>query len=212
MNRYLIGLSAIILILIAGCIEAPEVPGLNGDGTGPTGPTGVKECRTVYVEEPYTEEVCNEVTYSEPECIEKELDYTAGTIQKTDLCVADGECTGKSLYVDQCLYFCSGAMKRCQMDITNNDEKLAGTWVLGATFAYSGASFVKNPQTATIEPGATHTFDFEQMYQLDSLNIATCSLYVLHPVTAKDCVNVERKRTDCTNVTKTRIVSQEICD
>lgn len=213
MNRYIIGLSAIMLILIAGCIQTPSgMPGQDGS-TGDTNGDGKVECRTVYVEEPYVEEVCAEVTYSEPECVEKELNYTAGPITKTNLCVADGECTGKDIFGEGCLYQCSGAMQRCRMNITNEDPKLAGIWVVGATYSYGGASFVKNPQSVEIEPGETHSFDFEQMYQLGSPPaLASCSLYVVHPVVVKDCIEVQKTKIDCENVTKTRIVQEEVCD
>jgi len=214
MNRYIIGLSAIMLILIAGCIQTPEVGLANGaQSTGSTsGSSAVSDCRVVYVEEPYTVEECRNITYTERVCQEKELEYTAGPIEKTDLCTADGGCTGKEL-LGECLYQCSGAMKRCRMNITNNDPKLTGTWVVGATFSYGGAAFVKNPQTLIIKPGETRTFDFEQLYQLDQkYNIASCSVYVMHPTLADECIDVVNTDRVCENVTKTRIVQEEICD
>ena len=212
MNRYLIGLSAIMLILIAGCIQTPEVGVVNGAQTTGSGTSSIPECKTAYVEEPYTVEECKNVTYTEPVCKEKELEYTAGPIVKTDLCTADSDCTGKTL-IGECIYQCSGAMKRCRMNITNNDPQLTGTWVLGATFSYSDASFVKNPQTITIKPGQTATFDFEQLYQLDQkYNIASCTVYVLHPTVVDECINVVKTEMLCENVTKTRIVQEEVCD
>ncbi len=208
MNRYYL-LSAMMLIFIAGCVEIPPPvmePGPSGEG--PEAP----ECRIAYVEEPFEEEVCAEVIYNVEECDMKELEYTASQIAKTDLCIADGPCVGKTLY-GNCLYACTRAMKRCQMNITNNDERLSGTWVVGATFTFNGAAFVKNPQSVLIPPGETHVFDFEQMYQLgDPVTVATCSVTVLYPAITRDCVLVERTRTECENITKTRIIQEEICD
>lgn len=205
MNRIYIP-TVLMIILIAGCIQLPPAQP-SPEVEEPAAP----ECRVVYVEEPYVEEECRDVIYSEEECTMKELEYTAGQIVKTDLCTADGGCVGKSIY--DCLYQCERAMKRCQMNITNNDEELEGTWTVGATFSYDGASFVKNPQSVEILPGKTHTFDFEQIYQLgDPPTGATCTVTVIYPAIVKDCVFVEKTRFDCENVSKTRIVQQEICD
>ena len=207
MNRYSI-LAALMLIFIAGCLQ-PGVPIEENEETNGVTPT--PECRIVYVEEPYTEEVCQEVGYIEEECEMKELEYTSGRIMKTDLCSADGDCVGKNLY--ECFYTCTAAMKRCRMNITNNDPKLAGTWVVGATFSYDGAAFVKNPEQAMIEPNETYTFDFEQIYALGSPPVmATCTITVIYPAVGRDCVQVEKTRIECQDVEKTRIIQEEVCD
>ena len=164
----------------------------------------------VPVEQPYTEEECVDVAYTEEECNMKELEYAASPVVKLDLCVS-GSCTGRN--ISECFYSCNSAMTRCRMNITNKDEKYPGIWMVGASFGYMEASFVKNPQTAEIPPGETFTFDFEQMYDMGQLpTIASCTLTVLYPAVVRDCVQVERTRTDCLNVSKVRIVQQQVCD
>lgn len=211
MNKYLVIIGMMMLILIAGCTT--QNPDTNNGGTtqNPITNPPSSECRTVPTEQPYVEEECTDITYTEEECQMKELNYTAGNMKVTDLCIEDGACVGKSVYT--CLYDCQRSMKRCEMNITNNDETYAGTWVVGATYAYAAAAFVKNPQTVTIDPKETYTFDFEQMYDIGQPpTIAVCSLTVLYPAIVRECVQVEKTRTDCMNVTKARIVQQEVCD
>ncbi len=207
MNRYYI-FGMLLLIFIAGCIQTTAPPTEEKPPTTITPP--IKECRTLPTEEPYIEEECINVTYVEEECILKELEYTVSPVTKIDLCTS-GTCTGKP--ISECFYSCTSAMTRCQMNITNKDEKHSGTWVVGANFGYMSASFVKNPQTAEIPPGGTHTFDFEQMYNMGELpTIASCTLTVLYPAIVRDCVQVEKTRVDCKNVSKVRIVQREVCD
>ncbi len=206
MNRYYI-ITVLLMVITAGCVTPPITETAPKDEYRPT----VPECRLVYQEEPYIEEVCANVSYTEEECDMKELDYTVGQIIKTDLCIQDGECVGKNLY--DCFGRCSAAMKRCRMNITNNDEKHGGVWVVGATFGYEGAAFVKNPQDKEIMPGETHIFDFEQMYDLGTPpTVATCTVTVLYPAVVRDCVDVTKTRVDCINVTKTRVTQVEVCD
>ncbi len=199
-------LAATIMIIIAGCVTpAPETGTPTNGGNG-----GTPFCRTVITEEPYTEEICQEITYTEEECEMKELTYTSGQITMVDLCVEDGECVGKE--ISACPLTCERAMKRCRMNITNED-KYDGTWTVGATFAYDGASFVKNPESELIDAGKTYTFDFQQIYSLGSPpTTATCSITVLYPAVVKVCVDVEKTRIDCSNITRMRAVETEVCN
>ncbi len=205
MKYYILG--AMFMLILAGCIGGtPEVP---TDGDTDTD-DDVIECHIVLTEEPYTEEVCEEVTYMEEECEMRELTYTSSQIMITDLCADDGDCVGKDVF--ECLYTCTGAMKRCQINITNTDE-YEGTWVVGATFGYNGAAFIKNPESKKILPGETYTFDFQQLYTLgDPPSTATCTVTVLYPAIKNVCINVEKTRIDCTNVTKMRVVETEVCN
>lgn len=200
-------LAATFMFIIAGCVTTtPESETLANVGTQ----GDVPFCRTVITEEPYTEEVCQQISYTEEECEMKELTYTSGQIAMTDLCVEDGECVGKD--ITACPLTCERAMKRCRMNITNEDA-YEGTWIVGATFGYNGAAFVKNPESEAIEPGETYTFDFQQIYSMGSPpSTATCSVTVLYPAIAKICVNIEKTRTDCSNITRMRAVETEVCN
>jgi len=197
------------LLIFAGCVDLGEpMDNWTADDVEP-----VVSCRTVTEEVPYVEEECEDVTYSEEECEMRALEYTSGDLEITDLCI-DGqpECVGANL--GACINKCSRAMKRCKMDITNDDEDYDGTWTVGATFSYNGASFIKNPESADIGPGKTYTFDFTQIYDVGSENpkMATCTLTMIYEAVVKDCRMVTRKATECQNVTKTRIVEREICE
>lgn len=207
MNRYYI-LGTLFMLILAGCVTPPTYQPPVTDGRPDDGE--VSECKTVITEEPYTEEVCSQITYTEEECEMKELNYTSTTIAMTDLCVEDGPCVGKDLF--ECIRTCKRAMKRCKMNITNTD-KYEGTWVAGATFGYNGAAFVKNPISAIIDPGKTYTFDFYQIYTLgDPPSTATCSVTVLYPAITKVCLNIEKTGTRCENVTRMRAIETEVCD
>jgi hypothetical protein len=200
-------LTTMFMLILAGCIAGPG-PIPSPEESPQEEP--VVSCRTVIVEEPYIEEVCEQVSYTEEECEMKELNYTSSQITMTDLCVDDGDCVGKD--VSECIRTCTRAMKRCQMEITNEDA-YEGTWVVGATFHYNGASFVKNPESKDILPGKSHIFDFQQIYTLgDPPTTATCTVSVLYPAITKVCVDVEKTRIDCTNVTKMRAVETEVCN
>lgn len=197
------------VLIFAGCID------MNGamEPWTPEEVEPVEKCRTVTEEIPYVEEECNDITYSEEECEFRALEYTSGDMVIVDLCIeGQPECIGADL--GGCINKCTRAMKRCRMDITNNDEDYEGTWTFGATFSYDGASFIKNPQSAEIAPGKTHTFDFTQIYDVGSQNptMATCTLTVVYEAIVKDCRMVTREAVECKNVTKTRIVEREICE
>jgi len=208
MNRYYI-LGTLLMFILAGCITPPAYQAPAQQDSRPSD-GGAVECRMVITEEPYVEEVCNQVSFTEQECDMKELNYTSGQIAVTDLCVDDGACVGKQL--TECISTCKRAMKRCRLNITNID-KYSGTWVVGAAFGYNGASFVKNPQSQEIDPGKSHIFDFQQIYTLGSPpSSATCSVTVIYPAITKVCVDVEKTRIDCSNVTRLRAVETEVCD
>jgi len=210
MNRYLAGI--LMLILISGCLELPSTTEQPENGVGPI--SASTQCRMVYVEEPYEEEECREVAYTEEQCARRELSYSVTPIVKTDICTQNGDCVGKALLENiDCLYTCTQAMKRCQMNITNNDPQYDGVWVVGATFSYKDAAFVKNPLSVEIPDGESFTFSFEQIYSLGTPpTFASCSLSVLYPAIVRECIQVEKARIDCMNVTKVRIVQQEVCD
>ena len=208
MKKTIIMLIAAVLIS-AGCIDMGEVV----EPLAPEEPGEIVTCRTVAEEIPYVEEECEDVTYSEEECDMRALEYTSGDLVVVDLCIeGQPECVGANL--GGCINKCTRAMKRCRMDITNNDEEYEGIWTLGATFSYDGASFIKNPESAEIRPGSTHTFDFTQIYDVGSQTptMATCTLTMIYEAIVKDCRMVTRKAIECKNVTKTKVVEREVCE
>lgn len=199
----------IAALFFAGCVGVAEPEGeLPDEGIPP-----IVSCRTTTEEVPYVEEECDDVTYSQEECEMRALNYTAGSVRVTDLCIeGQPECVGANL--GGCINKCTRAMKRCRMNITNNDKDYDGTWTVGATYSYDGASFIKNPESADISPGKTYTFDFTQIYDVGSQNptMATCTLTLIYEAIVKDCRMVTRKAVECKNVTKTRIIEREICE
>lgn len=207
MKKLLIA-SVIFSLLLFGCAFPGAEP-----APGPEAPPETIYCREETVVKPYVEEVCSDVDYQEEECSYRMLEYTPSSIEQTDLCTEDSECVGKSLYDPECVGQCSRAMKRCRMNITNDDTEKPGVWAVAASFAHGIASFDKNPETALILPGETHTFDFSQIYSLGyPVTTATCAVYVTEPPVVEDCILVSKTTTVCTNVTKYLTETREVCE
>ncbi|MFH1222110.1 MAG: hypothetical protein V1492_03430 [Candidatus Micrarchaeota archaeon] len=197
------------ILFLAGCINGPA----NGSNNSWVGTQGnIKTCRLVAEETPYTEQVCNDLSESKEECAMRELNYSAGKLIESDICMSGaGNCGGEQLI--NCIPGCTQANKRCRMTITNLDPQHQGTWTMGATFVYSGQSFVKVPVSIKLAPGESGTFDFLQIYGLgDRPTQATCTLSMIYPAIVQDCKTITHLRTDCKNITKTKLVEKEICE
>ncbi len=205
MKKLLIA-SVIFSLFFLGCLGQPAAPSSEG-------PPAELQCRNETTVKPYIEEVCSDVEYQEEECYYKTLKYDAGEIVQIDLCTEDSACVGKSIYQPECIDQCTQAMKRCLMNVTNEDEEKAGVWTVAASFTHGGASFDKNPETALILPGETHTFDFSQIYSLGYPSTsATCAVYVVEPPVVEDCILVTKMTTVCANVTKYMTEVREVCE
>ncbi len=208
MLNILIGLSFFILLI--GCVS-PELEEQPTEEPEESQQPNTPECKMVTITEPYVETVCWNVTYTEEVCKIKSLKFLASSVEETHLCTKDGNCVGKPL--SDCFHVCEGAMKRCKMNITNLDERYSGVWVVGANFSIDGSGFIKEPQRLEIPAGKTKTFDFTQLYALNTGgNSMKCSLYLLETPKVEDCKLVGREATECEEVTKHRKVEKEICE
>lgn len=198
------------MLFLAGCLQGPNgnplTPWIANNQSQP-----VQVCHQVQTETPYQEEVCKDYSVTKEECALRELNYTSSRVQENDICMSGGKCSGGPL--SDCMPGCDQASKRCILEITNNDPQYEGTWVVGATFYYPGASFIKNPQSIDIAPGQKGRFDFTQIYSIgEKQTTASCSLTVIYPGSARDCKQVTTADVRCENVTKTKLVDQEICN
>jgi hypothetical protein len=141
-------------------------------------------------------------------CSVRELSQKVGKVEEVELCAYGSGCTGEK--ISDCRE-CRTAMKRCRMTVTNTDT-VAGTWIADAVFFYKTASFVKTPESATIEPGKSYTFDFYQMYTLDPRpTSATCALTIASRGTIETCYMETTIIENCEDVTKIEMVKSEIC-
>jgi hypothetical protein len=203
MLKYLILLTA-LMVLVAGC-TLPV-------GTQEQKPADEKNqtCTTVSQLVPSTEEKCSNITYTEPVCQRRKLNYTTNALDQIDLCSSDGACTGKP--INEC-YTCTKALTRCQLVIKNLDGKRQGTWTAGANFTLKSGGFVKDPVTISIGPNESEIFDFQQIYVPDSLRYpAICKVYVLDVPTVEDCHEETRTRRVCSNVTEYKSVDKKVCN
>jgi hypothetical protein len=210
MLKTLIGLS--ILMMFLGC-TAPQSDVDGSDSILPDDTSGsdVPECSVVTITEPYTETICWNVTYTEEKCEKKALEFSLSTLTKTDLCTQDGSCVGRDLV--ECPHTCTGAMKRCRMDVTNMDEEYAGLWVVGANFTRGKSGFIKDPEGIMIPPGESRTFDFTQLYTLGKRGSSMeCELFVIDSPEVEVCYLVGHEDTECEEATKYRTVEKEICE
>jgi hypothetical protein len=203
-NILVFGLFAILLS--AGCIQTPS-------GSPPSQPPGAPQqsCRNVTTMTPVTQEQCGNVSYTEPVCALRKLNYSITLKPEVNLCIADGTCSGQPL--GQC-GGCSNAMSRCIMIIKNNEPLYSGNWTVGAnyTLGNTGYSFIKDPITASIDPGTSYEFDFNQIYNPGNpINSADCQLFVIKDPSIQDCRQETRVREDCINVTMNVSSVSEVC-
>ncbi len=161
-------------------------------------------------EVPETKEQCSDVSFTEPSCGVRLLNYSITRLPKVDLCISDGECLGKPLGDCQ---NCVKAMTRCVMRVQSLEPQKTGTWSVGANFSFVNYGFEKEPITRTIGPNQSADFDFNQIYTVNyPVNSAVCNLAVISEPLIEECVQVSRTRTDCRNVTTTKSVPREVCE
>ncbi|MBU0591611.1 hypothetical protein KKF81_00540 [Candidatus Micrarchaeota archaeon] len=193
--------SFIFTILLMGCV-GPEVT--------PDTPAGQSDqtCSMVTDSQPTIEEQCGNVSFTEPVCGSRTLEYIITDVPKIDLCVADGPCVGRS--ISECTN-CWKAMARCSILITNTDNH-DGIWVVGANYTLGNYSFIKNPISLTIRPNESQIFDFQQIYVPGSpINTAVCSLSVVSEPIIEECYEETRVTTECANVTVYVDTEKEVC-
>lgn len=198
----------VIMLLVAGCTTGGyEKP----PSAQPPQPPPAKTCRTVTTQVPFTETKCGDVSYTEPVCGLRKLNYSMTLLPKVDLCTIDGPCAGEEL--SECTH-CTKAMTRCVMVIQNEEPVQSGEWRVGANYTLGpNAMFVKDPISMTINPNQTVAFDFNQIYNIgEPINSATCELFVLQEPTFTDCVQQQKTRYECQNVTQVRNESRQVCD
>lgn len=194
------------MLFIAGCASPPQA---QPPGPSPT-PAPTKTCRTVTTQVPFTETKCGDITYIEPVCGLRKLNYTVTLLPKVDLCTIDGPCAGEEL--SQCQH-CTKAMTRCVMVIQNEEPVQSGEWKVAANFTLQNAAFNKDPISMTIEANQTAAFDFHQIYDLGQpINSASCELKVMQEPTVQDCVQQQKTKYECQNVTSMRNESRQVCD
>jgi hypothetical protein len=193
-----------VALLIAGCAEPLPII------TPEEEPEPEVTCRTITEQIPTTEEVCEDVDYTEEVCEKKKLEYTVTDVPKLDLCIQDGDCVGEPL--KDCPS-CSKAMTRCRMTITNDDPEKTGFWTVGANYSFDGAGFIKDPIIASIGPGESFTFDFNQMYNPNyPVTSTTCKLAVVDEPVAEICHDETRTESVCQDVQVNETVQREVCE
>jgi hypothetical protein len=194
------------MLVVSGCISPPA----GQQGNPQPNQTANKTCRTVIDEVPDTKEQCGDITFSEPVCNMRNLNYSVTRPPKVDLCISDGVCLGKPLGDCQ---GCAKAMTRCILQVHNTESQKTGSWTVGANFSIGNFGFNKDPITRTIGPNQTADFDFNQIYTPDyPINSASCSLAVISEPTIEDCIQVTRTKTECRNVTSTTKIQREVCE
>ncbi len=168
---------------------------------------------TVNVTEPYNETECQNVSEVSEVCTARELNFTVGNIGKHDVCTNQDLCAASDANGVCRIYYCSKAITRCLMNVTNLDQTDTGDWTAAANFTLAGAVFAQNPVIKRIRPGETVTYDFQLMYDMDlNQNRPTCVVTVTPPPPVDSCVYITTPLETCHNVTEYRTSEQEVCD
>jgi hypothetical protein len=158
---------------------------------------------------PVTTEECGPVSYTEPVCGNRKLNYSMTLSPKVDLCISDSGCTGDQLGDCQ---GCTKAMTRCVLTIKNLEPQKTGTWIVGANFTLTNAAFLKDRMTKEIRPNESFAFDYNQIYNPGQpISSAACSVFVVQEPYSEDCHDETRTRNECKNVTHMESVQKEVC-
>lgn len=196
-----------VLGFFFGCISV-----LDSDlapGPGPAQET----CRTITVQEPYIEEVCEDVVVLEDVCKTIDLDYSLSQVNKTQLCVEKALCVSWYSNGTCMVSYCSRGMTRCQATLTNLDPQKEGTFGVSAAFTLGTSVFQKNEILRKILPNDSATYDFNQFYTMDiNQAVPVCDVFVTSGARLQDCKTESRVFTECANVTKYLEVEKEICN
>lgn len=203
--RYLTFILIISALFIAGCIEAPVLPEPLKPATKPS-----VTCRNVTEQVPITKEECSDVSYTEQVCVKRKLNYTKSLSVPSHLCIGDGKCVGEPL--SECT-FCTKAMTRCIMTITNKDPKRTGTWTVKANYTLGNSGFEKEGITKIIGPNESATFDFHQIYIPGYPTFsATCILFVADEPVIDECHEETSLKKVCKNVTSYTTREKQVCN
>jgi hypothetical protein len=197
----------IVLGLFFGCISMME------DTVPPIQPDTAPSCRIVLTQEPYSAEVCQNVSKMEEVCATKALNYSLVQTNKTYLCTEKELCVAHYSSGKCALKYCSKGMTRCLANLTNLDPQKSGTWSVSATFTVDSVELKKNPETETLLPGESAIFDFSQFYDMDQdQKTAECKIFVSTPAKVQDCSFITKIAKECKNETKYKEVEQKICE
>jgi len=204
--RYLI-LFGIFAIILFGCLGQTSPESSNQESNEPEG----QECHFVTTQVPVTEEKCEDVSFTEPICETRALNYTITPLSQTDICISGESCVGQSVYT--CFSNCRKVMTRCVLIITNDDKIHSGSWTVGANYTIGNYGFIKDPIIQVIKPGESSTFDFHQIYTLGvPPTTAQCNVYLVTPAVIEDCYEVTRTTQECVDVTTYVDEQTEVCE
>jgi hypothetical protein len=192
------------ILIIAGCVSTPQAqPSQNQ-----TVPKA--SCRNVTEQQPYITEVCNDIQVTKQVCGMRDIPYDYHKMTTINLCLSDGNCSGKPLGDCQ---VCTTAMTRCGIIITNNDKQASGAWGVAANFTVKGGGFNMNPVTKVIAPNESAEFDFQQMYTPGNpISSANCVVGLVSAPKVDDCHDETRIASECENVTKYKQVDKQVCE
>jgi len=194
----------IFLGILFGCVSAPL--------QNPLQPNATPSCSTVTTQEPYQEQVCQNVSKMDQVCANRELNYSLSPATKTYLCSENNLCVNWLGNGTCVTYYCSNGMTRCTANLTNLDPQKSGTWSVGANFSLDGKVFGKNPVEVTLLPSESEIVDFDLFYGMDINQLkADCSIFISTPSRIQDCSFVTTTALDCQNVTKYRDVEKQVC-
>ena len=195
-----------VLGIFFGCISNLTPP------IQPPAQNETAQCKTVTVREPFTSEVCQNVSKMEQVCATKELNYSLSAINKTIQCSERNLCVFYDPNGSCAVFYCSKGMARCRITLKNLDSQKAGTWALGANFTLDGSVFEKGSEKKTLFPNESAVFDFYQFYTMDSnQKNADCDIFVTEPAKLQDCISVSKPAMECQNVTQYKEVSTQVC-
>jgi hypothetical protein len=207
MLRYV--LVGIMLIALFGCLMPVSSQAQNRTQENTT-----TDCKVVVTQEPFTEEICQNVSKMEEVCENRELNYSLAAVEKNFVCLEDSLCMDRG--PDGVCYYklCSKGMTRCRSNITNLDPQKTGVWGVAANFSFdSGTLFEKNPVSKTLFPNETRALDFEQSYEMDlNQKKPSCTIFVKTPAKLQDCNFITKLIENCINTTKNKTVEKTVCN
>ena len=149
--------------------------------------------------EPYTEQECHLVPYTDRECTYEDLQYT-----KEHECYPSG--WNQSWMVSECTIKNSDTVGGnfiiySGVDISSKNDPPKGKW-------YKNKDVGIN-ETAYLSPGSSKTVRFSQEVKLSwNTEISSCYCYANSITKKQTCREVERTRNECSEVTKYRKVTR----
>jgi hypothetical protein len=99
------------------------------------------------------------------------------------------------------------------MVIKNEEQVQSGIWIVGANYTLGNAMFIKDPISITIDANESAAFDFNQIYDLGQpTNSASCEVFIMKDPTVQDCIQQQKTKYECQNVTQIREESRQVCE